>query len=86
MPLDLDALDRAVRARCRVHYRELDEGAETVLSEEDALGAACYADQIYLDHTDWPATECSDRALDLAFQEKDRYMQDNIYPLRYAAA
>jgi L-fucose mutarotase/ribose pyranase (RbsD/FucU family) len=71
----LKKLDSLVRSRVNVYYRELDEGADTVLSEEDALGAAGHADQIYLDHTNWPATKCADRALDIAFEEKDKYME-----------
>lgn len=67
-------LDRLVRKRIKTYFAELDDGADTILSEEDAIGAACHADQIYLDHRDWPATECSDRAMNIAFEEKDKIM------------
>ena len=71
----MNELDRAVRARIRVYFRELDDGPDTILSEEDAIGAAGHADQIYLDHSDMPAANCIDRAMDLAFEEKERCMR-----------
>ena len=74
MPITAKQLDRLCERRVRAYYRELDIGPETILSEEDALGAAGHADQVYLDHTDWPATQCSDRAMDIAFRVKDEVM------------
>lgn len=75
MARSLTELDRAATARINAYYRELDEGEDTILSEEDALAASMQADGIYMEHTDLPATECSDRALDIAFKVKDIYME-----------
>lgn len=61
---DDTALDSKVRQIVRRYYREngLDGEAELFASQE--------ADHVYLDGTEWPATECSDRALEIAREEK----------------
>ena len=79
---NIKRLDRLVRKRIRVYFAELDDGPDTILSEEDALGAAGHADQIYIDNTDWPATKCTDRAMDIAFEEKakldEQYLEQRL--------
>lgn len=69
----LERLDAACRGRVRSHFRELLGGENDYLSDEDVLGAAAYGDQIYLDHTDMPATECSDRALEIAYEVRGEF-------------
>jgi len=71
-------LDCACRSRIKAYYRELieDNPIDTILSEEDALAASGHGDAVYLEYTDWPATECSDRALDIAFEEKEKMMNE----------
>jgi hypothetical protein len=67
-------LDKLCERSIRAYFRSLDDGPDTILSEEDALAAAGQGDQVYLDHTDWPATECADRAMNIAFRVKDELM------------
>lgn len=48
------------------------------LSEEDVGGSAHIAVQIYLDNTDVPAAECIDRAMDIAFEERDKLYNERM--------
>ncbi len=47
-----------------------------LLSDEDGIAASMQADAIYMNETDWPAAQCSDRSMDLAFREVDRMRRE----------
>lgn len=67
-------LDRMVRTRVKLYYKELDDGPDTILSEEDAMGAALHVASVYdILFPGWPGVE---RALDIAFEEKTKYMHN----------
>jgi len=75
--MDLEKFDLQVRFICRSHLRRVWE-EDYGLSEDDVLSAASKASHIYVNNTDLPAIECSDRALDLAFEERDRLYDERI--------
>ena len=75
----LRTLDRICEHRVRKHYSLIADDYRD-LSDDDGLSASQAGDQVYLDHTDWPATECSDRALDIAFRVMDELRYKAFFP------
>jgi hypothetical protein len=49
------------------------------LSEEDVLAAATKAETIFMDDTSLSASECTDRALDIAFVERDVLYDERVF-------
>lgn len=76
---NLAALDRACEQRVRRHYAAITHDYRD-LCDDDGLSASMAGDRIYLDHTDWPATKCSDRALDIAFNVLNELRYKAIFP------
>ena len=75
----LQTLDRICEFRVRKHFAAIADDYRD-LSDDDGLSASQAGDQVYLDHTDWPATECSDRALDIAFRVLDELRYGAFFP------
>lgn len=72
-------LDRICEFRVRKHFTAIMDDPRD-LADDDALSASQAGDQVYLEHTDWPATECSDRALDIAFRVLDELRYKTFFP------
>jgi hypothetical protein len=77
-------LDKRVAFVCRSYLRQIWH-EEYGLSEEDVLGAANRAETIYFDDTSLTAAECTDRALDIAFAERDTLYDERVFNARSAA-
>lgn len=76
---NLATLDKACERRVRQHYAAVSDDYRD-LCDDDGLSASVAGDRIYLDHTNWPATKCSDRALDIAFNVLNELRYTAFFP------
>jgi hypothetical protein len=72
-------LDRMCESRVRRHYASIVDDYRDI-TDDDGLSASMAGDRVYLDHTDWPAAKCSDRALDIAFNVMNELRYKAIFP------
>ena len=75
----ISALDRIAEFRVRKHFAAITDDYRD-LSDDDALSASQVGDQLYLDETDWPATLCNDRALNIAFRVLNELRYGAFFP------
>lgn len=72
------ALHTECRSAVRYYFSRLLQGEyddPTTLSDEDVLSASMYGERVYLDSTDWTATQCTDEAYRWATEIKSELVQ-----------
>jgi len=72
------ALDLQCRFVCQSQLKKIWDDAYG-LSEEDVGCTAHIAVKIFLDNTDEPAADCLDRAMTIAFEERDKLYQERMF-------